>query len=95
MASEIDKGILIEIKPTEQKTEKFRKREFTVLLEEGRFSKKMPYQLLNDKCGLLDNFKEGQLVTVYSNRIPFEIEKPSGEIGRYVNLDCWKIEASK
>lgn len=93
MAYQVDKGTLIEKPDTEQKTEKLRKREFAISINEGTFSVEMPFQLLNDKCELLDRFNIGDEITVYSNRKPFKMKKPDGTTKRWVNLDCWKIEA--
>ena len=89
-----EKGKLHLILATEQVTEKFRKREF--ILEIGDQYKEYPkFQLVNDKCSLIDNFIEGQEVTVSYNLRGKPFKNKQGQDVYYTNLDAWKIELAE
>jgi single-strand DNA-binding protein len=86
-----EKGKLHLILETEQVTEKFRKREF--ILEIGDKYKEYPkFQLVNDKCSLIEHFIEGQEVTVSYNLRGKPFKNKQGQDVYYTNLDAWKIE---
>ena len=89
-----EKGKLHLILATEQVTEKFKKREF--ILEIGDQYKEYPkFQLVNDKCSLIDNFIEGQEVTVSYNLRGKPFKNKQGQDVYYTNLDAWKIELAE
>jgi single-strand DNA-binding protein len=79
------KGKIKAIFPTEQKTEKFKSREFVVETE-GDYPQMVKFQINQDKCNILDNFKEGQEVEVSFNLRGREWN------GKYfTNLEAWKV----
>jgi len=89
-----EKGKLHLILATEQVTEKFKKREF--ILEIGDQYKEYPkFQLVNDKCSLIEHFIEGQEVTVSYNLRGKPFKNKQGQDVYYTNLDAWKVELTE
>jgi single-strand DNA-binding protein len=79
------KGKIKAIFPTEQKTDKFKSRDFVVETE-GDYPQMVKFQINQDKCNILDNFKEGQEVEVSFNLRGREWN------GKYfTNLEAWKV----
>lgn len=84
-------GQILEIFEKQQVSEKFAKREF-VLITDGQYAQKPIFQVVNDKCELLDKFKVGQKVEVSFNLNGKSWTSPTGETKYFNTLDCWKIE---
>jgi single-strand DNA-binding protein len=79
------KGKIKAIFPTEQKTDTFKTRDFVVETE-GDYPQMVKFQINQDKCNILDNFKEGQEVEVSFNLRGREWN------GKYfTNLEAWKV----
>lgn len=95
MAFEIS-GKLLEIFPTEQKSERFRKREFVVEKVETTgdrsFTDYVKFQATNDKCDMLDGMNKGDEVKVSFNIKGNRWEKNDGTVSYFTNLDAWRIE---
>ena len=91
------KGTIHKIFPTEQKTEKFKKREFVLHVVETNGSREfdnwIKFQLNNDKCNMLDHFTEGQEVEVFYNVRGVKWDKNDGTTAYFTNLECWKMVA--
>ena len=86
------KGTISKIFDTVQVTDKFCKREF--VLETGdKYLEFVKFQVVQDKCGLLDNFKEGEPATVYFNLKGKPYTNKEGVTSYFTNLDAWKIES--
>jgi hypothetical protein len=66
----------------------FTKREFVVTTQD-RFPQDLKFEIVKDKCALLDSFKVGQEVVVN-----FDIRGNEYQGRYYVNLSCWKIQAA-
>jgi len=94
MAYELQ-GKIIEITPTTQISEKFKKREFVVEKEENNGGQvwidTIKFQAVQAKCELLDNLQVGDMVNVTFNIKGNKWEK-NGKISYFNNLDAWKIE---
>ncbi|MFH1049567.1 MAG: DUF3127 domain-containing protein [bacterium] len=88
-------GKLIDILNIQNVSETFQKREFVVETVEnssGRdFVEQIKFQLLQDKCGLIDNYSIGNNVKVSFNIRGRRWEK-DGRVNYFTNLDAWKIE---
>ena len=79
------KGTIKAIFDTQVVSDKFKKREF-VITTEDKYPQDIMFQTTQDKCGLLNNFTEGQTVTVSFNLRGRESN------GKYYNtLEAWKI----
>ena len=50
-----------------QVSEKFRKREFVITDNSSQYPQFIQFQLTQDRCSLLDTFREGDEVKVYFN----------------------------
>lgn len=82
-------GILHKVFDTEQKSEKFRAREFVIEVSDGKYPQMVKFQLTQDKCEAIDNYQEGSTITVHFNLRGREWN------GKYfTNLDAWRIEAA-
>jgi hypothetical protein len=89
-------GELANIKETEKISDTFSKREFVLMENSGNFPNPLPMQLIKDKCGLLDGFKEGEEVDVtfylQGNMPEATADKPQRA---FVNLTVTKIKRSE
>ncbi len=88
-------GKLIEAYDTVEISPTFKKREFVVERSEsniGRtFTDTIKFQLVQDKCQLLDKFKVGDEIKVSFNIKGSRWEK-EGRVSYFNNLDAWRIE---
>lgn len=88
------KGVIKVIKPTQQVSEKFSKREFVVTdLSEAQYPQDILFELKQDKTSLLDNFMQGQEVEVSFNLKGREWTSPQGDVKYFNTLDAFKIDA--
>ena len=85
MSFEIE-GKIHKIFPTESKTETFQTREF-VIITEGVYPQYIKFQLTQDRCGIVDNYKEEEKVKVY-----FDLRGREWNEKYFTNLNAWKIE---
>lgn len=89
-------GKLIEIYNTQEITATFKKREFVIEHREdanGReFINYIKFQIVQDRCQSLDNFKAGDSV-----KISFSIKgrkwEKNGQVNYFNNLEAWRIES--
>jgi len=66
----------------------FTKREFVVTTAHDKFPQDLKFEIVKDKCSLLDQFEPEQDVTV-----SFDIRGNEYNGKYFVNLSCWKIQA--
>ena len=86
-------GEIRAIMDAQQVTDSFRKREFALEIDDGRYSQTVKFQLVQDKTELLDDFEVGQKVTVHFNLRGREYTRKSdGATDYWTNLECWRIE---
>ena len=64
----------------------FSKREFVVTTADSKYPQDLKFEVVKDKCAILDNYKEGQDVAVN-----FDIRGNEYNGKYYVNLSCWKL----
>ena len=89
-------GKIHRIFAAEQKTERFRKRDFVLALTENqRFPQLVQFQLTGDRCEALDRFGEGDEVRVEFSLRGREWTSPRGETRYFNSLDVWAIESAK
>lgn len=90
-------GKLVEKFPTQQVSDAFKKREFVVeTTEEGGgrvFTEQIKFQLVQDKCSLIDDIGTNQDVKVSFNIKGRRWEK-DGKVNYFTNLDAWRVEAA-
>lgn len=91
-------GTIHEIYPTEQKTDKFRSRDFVLTVTKNigdrEITDYVKFQATQDKCDVLDKYKVGSTVTAHFNIRGREWEK-GGKKSYFTNLDAWRIEGSQ
>ena len=86
-------GEIRAIMDTQQVTDSFRKREFALEIEDGRYPQTVKFQLVQDKTELLDDYEIGQQVRVHFNLRGREYTRKSdGATDYWTNLECWRIE---
>lgn len=66
----------------------FTKREFVITTGDSKYPQDIKFEVVKDKCALLDQFAVGQAVNV-----SFDIRGNEYQGKYYVNLSCWKLQA--
>lgn len=87
------KGIIEKIFDVQQVSDKFRKQEFVLEMQNGEYKEYPKFQFIGDKCAKLDAFAEGMEVLVKFNLKGKPFEK-NGEKMYFNNLDAWHIESN-
>ena len=80
-------GIVHRVFETENKTASFQAREF-VIKHEGNYPQFIKFQLTQDRCDLISNYKEGDKIKVH-----FDLRGREWNDKYFTNLNAWKIEA--
>lgn len=76
---------------TQVVSDKFKKREFVLTTEEGTpYPQHLSIQLTQDKCDLLNNFNEGDKLSVNINLRGREWNGPQG-IKYFNTIEAWKL----
>ena len=86
-------GRLHEIFDEQQVSEKFRKREFVLEVQDGQYPEHIKFQMVQDKTSLIDPFKMGDEVKVTFNLRGRGFNK-NGQMLYFTNLEAWKIETA-
>lgn len=90
-------GKLIVKYPTQQVSDKFKKREFVIELTEeingNAYTNFAKMQLVQAKTDIIDRFNEGDMIKVNFNIKGNRWEK-DGKVNYITNLDAWRIEAA-
>jgi len=87
------KGVIKVIKPTQQVSVKFSKREFVVTdMSEAQYPQDIMLEFTQDKVSLLDNFGIGQEVEVSFNLRGREWTSPQGDVKYFNTLNAFKLE---
>lgn len=94
MSFEIE-GKLVEKFSVQQISDSFKKREFVLeTAEEGGgrvFTEQIKFQLIQDKCELLDPISIDSRIKVHFNLKGRKWEK-DGKVNYFTNLDAWRVE---
>jgi hypothetical protein len=88
-------GTIKLVKDTEVINDKFRKREFVVTEDSSQYPQVVLFELTQDKCELLDQFKAGQKVKVSFNIRGREWVNRQNETRYFVTLNAWRIDAAE
>ena len=89
------KGTIHQIKEVQQITDTFSKREFIVTDNAPEYAKFINFELVKDNISLLDNFTEGQEITVNFNLEGRLWTNKEGVEKCFNSLKAWKIEANE
>jgi single-strand DNA-binding protein len=86
MAFDVE-GKLHRIFSTEQKSASFSAREFVLEIPDGNYPQLIKFQAVQDRCGQLDNFQEGDQV-----KVSFDLRGREWN-GKYLtNLNAWRVD---
>lgn len=96
MSLEVTGKLLVKYE-TQQVSERFKKREFVMELAEeingNVYTNYAKMQLVQNKCEILDRFKEGDNIKVSFNIKGNKWER-DGKVNFITNLDAWRIESA-
>jgi len=88
-------GILYDKLDTQNVTDTFKKREFIIEKKESvgssEFTDLIKFQLTQDRCDLVENFRQGDEIKVSFNLRGRKWEK-DGKVSYFTNLEAWRIE---
>jgi single-strand DNA-binding protein len=73
----------------ESKSPTFQAREFVVEVADGNYPQMIKFQLLQERCQLLDGYNEGEEVKVH-----FDLRGREWQGKFFTTLNCWRIEKS-
>ena len=86
------KGIIKKISETVQISDRFRKREFVLeYANNPDYPQPLQFEMVQDRCELLDSFHEGQEVEVHFELRGREWTSPQGEVKYFNSLQAWKL----
>jgi len=86
-------GKIVEISSTQQVTATFQKRELVVeYAENPQYPEFIKFELIQDKCALLDSYQVGQEIKVHFNLKGRKWTDPQGQVKYFNSLQAWRIE---
>ena len=89
------RGKILEISETQQITQTFKKREFVVeYAENPQYPEFIKFELIQDKCQLLDKFKVGDSLDVSFNLKGRKWDDPKGGVKYFNSLQAWRLQAA-
>tara|TARA_B100001173_G_C15672463_1_gene414273 strand:- start:210 stop:599 length:390 start_codon:yes stop_codon:yes gene_type:complete len=88
------KGTIKKISETVQISERFRKREFVIeYASNPDYPQPLQFEMVQDRCELLDSFQEGQQVEISFDLRGREWTNPQGQVKYFNSLQAWKLVA--
>ncbi|NND92603.1 MAG: DUF3127 domain-containing protein [Granulosicoccus sp.] len=79
-------GKIEKIFDTEQKSGTFQAREFVIEVADGQYPQMVKFQLVQDKCELIDDYAEGDSIDV-----EFDLRGREWQGRYFTNLQAWRI----
>jgi len=79
-------GKIEKIFESEQKSASFTAREFVIEVADGQYPQMVKFQLVQDKCSLVDDYSEGDQVEV-----EFDLRGREWNGKYFTNLQAWRI----
>jgi single-strand DNA-binding protein len=86
MSFEVE-GKLIKKYDTENKTGTFQAREFVIEVVSGAYPQMVKFQLVQDRCALIDGYEEGEMIKVH-----FDLRGREWNGKYFTNLNAWRID---
>ncbi|MDF9798480.1 single-stranded DNA-binding protein [Catalinimonas alkaloidigena] len=87
------KGKLIEIFDTTQISDRFQKREFVLeYADNPQYPEFIKFEAIQDRCGMLDEYKVGDEVTVSFNLKGRKWTDRQGETKYFNSLQAWRMQ---
>jgi len=75
---------------TESKTETFQARDFVIEVSSGNYPQLVKFQLVQDRCSLIDEYEEGDQLKVH-----FDLRGREWNGKYFTNLNAWRIEKAE
>jgi len=72
---------------TENKTDSFQAREFVIEVSSGSYPQLVKFQLVQDRCSIIDDYEEGQMIKVH-----FDLRGREWNGKYFTNLNAWRVE---
>ena len=72
-------------------SDKFKKRDLVIEIEDGKYKQVVKFQLINERCDLADKLRAGQDVEVSFNLQGREYSK-DGKTSYFTNLTAWRVK---
>ena len=72
-------------------SDKFKKRDLVIEVEDGNYKQIVKFQLINERCDLADKLRAGQDVEVSFNLQGREYNK-DGKTSYFTNLTAWRVK---
>ncbi|MCZ6898919.1 MAG: DUF3127 domain-containing protein [Bacteroidetes bacterium] len=86
------KGQLIEIFDAQKVSDTFKKREFVVeYAENPQYPELLKFELIQEKCDLLDDYKKGEDIEVFFNLKGRKWTDPQGVDKYFTSLQAWRL----
>lgn len=86
-------GKILEVKDTQQISDTFKKRVFVLeYADNPQYPEYITFDLVQDRCNLIDGFQVGQDVEVSFNLKGRKWTNPAGETRYFNSLQAWRIE---
>jgi hypothetical protein len=82
-------GTLHKVFDTENKTASFQAREF-VIRHDGNYPQFIKFQLTQDRCDMINAFKEGDFI-----KVSFDLRGREWNDKYFTNLNAWRIDAAQ
>jgi hypothetical protein len=80
--------------PEQQVSDRFRKRDFVITDNSSQYPQHISFQLVQDRCGLIDSYNPGDEIRVFFNLRGREWMPKDGGAAKYFNtIEAWKIES--
>lgn len=86
MSFEVE-GKLHKIYPAENKSGSFQAREFVIEVESGQYPQMVKFQLVQDRCSLIDDYAEGDMIKVH-----FDLRGREWQGKYFTNLNAWRLD---
>lgn len=83
-------GTIIDVFPTQTFNKGFKKREFVIETNE-KYAQKIIFQLVQDKCDMLDSYGIGDTVNVAFNVKGRDWTDNTGTVKYFNSLEAWRI----
>ncbi len=86
-------GRIININETQQVSDTFKKRDFVIeYTENPQYPEYISFQLIQERCMLIDNYKIDDMVDVSFNLKGRKWISPEGETKYFNSLQAWRVE---
>ncbi|MEH0156040.1 DUF3127 domain-containing protein [Limibacter armeniacum] len=87
------RGKIEVIYPEQQISEKFKKREFVIEIQDGMYPQFIKMQLTQDRCSLIDGFQVGDQINVTFDLKGRPFQK-DGKTMYFTNVEAWRVSGA-